>query len=109
MYKNPERVCRANSADAVPQSATPLFHHRRFGTMVREAELYGVLPDLVTSESAYDDDGEDGVDPYADPTLDRVDMLRLGMIASSTVAQSTPQVVADTTMETTEVQPGTAD
>lgn len=77
MFKNPSLYNRAESIGCVATESTKLFTQRRFGSMIRDAEVYGVLPDMVTSKTAYDeDDSSFDVDPLADPTLDRIDMMR---------------------------------
>lgn len=81
---------------------TQVFQHRTIGEQVRHARLFGVTPDMVVSEMAYDDDGDDAVDPYGNPRTDRIDLLREGLLSPGSVPPS--QQTAETTTEQTQLQ-----
>lgn len=62
---------------------TQFFEHRTIGQQVRHARMFGVTPDMVVTESAYDDDVDDAVDPFGNPRTDRIDLIRDGLLSAS--------------------------
>lgn len=109
MYKDPDLYNRARAIDCCPTEPTRLFTQRRFGAMIRDAELYGVMPDMVTSKTAYDDDDSSfDVDPLADPTLDRIDIMRSSLAERSRLmnSSSTPGEVSSGDASPVDASPG---
>lgn len=86
---------------------TQCFEHRTIGEQVRHARMFGVTPDMVVTESAYDDDGDDAVDPFGNPRTDRIDLIRDGLLSASSAPTAT---IAPGQQTQPDVQPaGTAD
>lgn len=55
---------------------------RTIGEMVRQARDEGVLPDMDTVPGAFDDDGEQTVDPHSDPRTDPMELLEAGQLSN---------------------------
>lgn len=89
---------RSNDFEVRTQS-WPFQPARSLGQMIRDARDHGVMPEMDTVQAAFDDDKEVGVDPFANPCTDRMDLMDAGLVkeaaamAASAVPNAEPAAV----------------
>ncbi len=87
------------------------FQHRTIGEMVRQAREDGVLPDMDSTEGAFDEDKDANIDPYANPTTDPMDLMNEGLLTETAAMKACAKAaqdaakVAETSQTSVETQP----
>lgn len=71
------------------------FQHRTIGEMVRQAREDGVLPDMDSTEGAFDEDKDGTIDPYANPTTDPMDLMNEGLLAETAAMKASAKAAQD--------------
>lgn len=69
---------------------------RSLGQMIRDARDHGVMPEMDTVQAAFDDDKEVGVDPFANPCTDRMDLMDAGLVKEAAAMAASIKPKADT-------------
>lgn len=71
---------------------------RSLGQMIRDARDHGVMPEMDTVQAAFDDDKEVGVDPFANPCTDRMDLMDAGLVKEAAAMAASIKPKSDATV-----------